>query len=361
MKTILLCSLLALVGTRPARAGHNPDNVLSEKRRLVTKSYHVTPKDRLALSNQYGEIRVELWNRNEVRAEITVTGYGSTDREAQELLDAVEIREERTGDLVRFETVYGGKRNATGWWPGWRTGQDPRQRGVRIDYVVSMPKYLPLDIRSRFGDAIIPEFSAPLTLRTEHGNLLAGQLSGSVKNIWVSHGQATIKNLEKGKLDLSYTKLLLDQADELELAYRHGQMMIGEVDRLIADLSYSKCQIETLRESAQMKVSFLENFQLPALLRTVKTVNIESSYSDVFVPVADTDLNFNVTVHYADFQYPIDRVTLATPAVPHAPRPPQPPVTPSTFRTYRTYSGTVGKGGSKVKITSTYGNVRFER
>jgi hypothetical protein len=358
MKTILWCSLLAVVLTTPARAGEDCE-ALAEKRRVVTKTYSVSPKDRLFISNQHGEVRVELWSRNDVRAEITIAGFGSTDEEAQSLLDAVEIEEEREGDLIRFETVYEGKAAVNSWWSRGGTVQNARERGVRINYLVRMPRYLPLDIRSRFGNAIIPEFSAPLTLRTEHGNISAGQLTGVQKDIRVVYGQAIIKNLERGKLDLSHTKLLLDRAAELELAYKHGQMLIGEVDRLIADLSYSRCQIEKLHESAQMKVAFLEKFQLPELMNTVKNLNIESSYSDVFLPVAaGTDMNFNVTVNFANFQYPAERVTLTVPQPPRTPRPPQPP---ARAKMTRTYQGTVGKGGSKVKITSTYGNVRFER
>jgi hypothetical protein len=363
MKTILLCSLLALGSTWQTYA--EDGGPFAEKRRVITKTFRVSTRDRVAISNQFGEVRITLWERPEVRAEINIIGYGSTEREAQELLDAVDIRDEHSEGVVRLETVYQGKGSAQSWWAGLRAGQNLRERGVRINYVVSMPKYTSLDMHGRFSDTFIPEFEAPLTVRTEHGRVSAGRLSGTVNDIRVEYGQATIKNLAKGKLDLSYSKLNLEQAEELELAYKNGQLLIGEVNKLIADLSYSRGQIERLRESAEMRMSFVENFRLPALASTVKRVNIESSYCDVLLPIAAAaGMDFNVTVRYADFRYPqgTGGITVTrSPAVPRPPRPPQPPAAPRPPAAARTYQGTVGKGGTDVKINSVYGTVRFQK
>lgn len=343
---------------------------LLEKKRVITKTYSVTQRERLYVSNQFGEVRVRLWDKPEVRADIVITATAATDEEAQDLLETVEIDDERQGDQIRLTTKCEAKTNATlsgtgrVWaWADWRTRKSdtptpaappspPEQRGVKIHYQLSMPRYTALEIKARFSNTFIPEFSAPLIVRSNYGVVNAGQLRGQHNDIRVVYGQAVIKALEKGKLAIEHSKLMLDRAADLELDNKHGNLRIGEVDKLVADLSYSTGQIEALKESARMNLRYLGNFRLPALPASVKWVEIDSQCSDLRLPMgADANLNFNVTVSYADFRAPGDRVIFTKKDEGDDPNgKPQ-------FR--KTYIGKVGKGGGTVRITSNYGTVKF--
>jgi hypothetical protein len=339
-----------------------------EKKRVITKTYSVTQKERLYVSNQFGEVRVRLWDRPEVRADIVITAYGADDEEVQDLLEKVEIEDERQGDQIRLTTKCEAKTNAAFngrvWaWADWRTKKSdtpapptppspPEQRGVKIHYLLSMPRYTALEIKARFSNTFIPEFNAPLTVRSNYGTVTAGQLRGHHNDIRVVYGQAVIKALEKGKLAIEHSKLMLEKAAELELDNKHGNLRIGEVGKLVADLSYSTGQIEALSESARMQLRYLGNFRLPNLPASVKWVEINSQCSDLRLPMPpDANLDFNVTVSYADFRAPGERVIFTKKDEGDDPNgKPQ-------FR--KTYVGKVGKGGGTVKITSSYGTVKF--
>lgn len=171
-------------------------------------------------------------------------------------------------------------------------------------------------------------------------------------DIRVAYGQAVIKALEKGKLAIEHSKLLLERAADLELDNKHGNLRIGEVDNLVADLSYSTGEIEALKESARMQLRYLGNFRLPALPASMKWVEINSQCSDLRLPMPpDANLDFNVTVNYADFRAPGDRVVFTKKDEGDDPS--------GKPQMRKTYVGKVGKGGGTVKITSSYGTVKF--
>lgn len=343
---------------------------LLEKKRVITKTYSVTQRERLYVSNQFGEVRVRLWDRPEVRADIVITATAATDEEAQDLLETVDIEDERQGDQIRLTTKCEAKTNVglNGYgrvwaWADWKTKKSdtpapptppapPEQRGVRTHYLLSMPRYTALEIKARFSNTFIPEFNAPLIVRSNYGNVSAGQLRGVQNDIRVVYGQAVIKALEKGKLAIEHSKLMLERAADLELDNKHGNLRIGEVDKLVADLSYSTGQIEALNESARMQLRYLGNFRLPALPASVKSVEINSQCSDLRLPMApDANLDFNVTVNYADFRAPGDRVSFT--------KKDEGDEQNGKPQMRKTYVGKVGKGGGTVKITSNYGTVKF--
>jgi hypothetical protein len=68
------------------RYDNSEDNPI-EKKKTITKSFTVDTKDKLSINNQHGEVKVELWNKNEIKVDITITGYGNSEKKAQELLD----------------------------------------------------------------------------------------------------------------------------------------------------------------------------------------------------------------------------------------------------------------------------------
>ncbi len=361
--TFRLLAVLFLVSARLVRAAEPFHPAFLEKKRVITKTFSVSPKDRLFVSNQFGEVRVSLWDKAEVRADILITAYGATDDEAQALLETVEIDDERQGDQIRLVTQCGSSASKTNWAWAWSdrrskkpesaSGAPAEQRGVRIQYALYLPRYTALELKARFSNSFIPEFSAPLVVRCNYGNVTAGRLSGLHNDIRVSYGEAIIKALEKGKLAIEYSKLMLDKADDLELDNKFGNMRIGEVDKLVAELSYTSGRIDAFNQSVRMQLRFLHNFRLPPLPPGMKTMEINSEGSDVRLPVpANANMDFDVTVNYADFRAPGERFVYTRKDEGDDPR--------GKPQIRRTYVGKVGKGGGTVKITSTYGTVKFE-
>ncbi|MFT4032342.1 MAG: hypothetical protein QM669_07970 [Siphonobacter sp.] len=357
MKRLFSVLWLAVLWSIPALASDQP-SVFSERKRTIVKTYSVNSKDRLYVSNQHGEVKVNVWDRNEVRAEIIILGLGKDEEEALSFLNAVDIEDSHAGNTIRLETRYNEPKE--GWsWKSFGFGKskdDSKQRGVKISYTISMPRYMPLEMQNRFANATLADFSAPLRVNTQYGNFVADRLMSTDNDIKVEYGNASIRELNEGNLKIQYSKLDLDKVDRLRLINNYGSLKLEDVGDIEATIQYSKGKIGKLREQARLNISYSGNLELPVLMSTVKNVDVKSNYTTVRLPVREgQDIDFDITVSYANFGYsdelPINFVVKDDGTNDNRQR-----YVPKMTKVYR---GKVGKGGSNVRIVSNYGAVKF--
>ena len=64
----------------------------SEKRRSINKTYQVSGSTMIKLSNSFGKMHVETWDKNEVKVDIEIIARASNDDRAQTLLDKIDIQ-----------------------------------------------------------------------------------------------------------------------------------------------------------------------------------------------------------------------------------------------------------------------------
>ncbi|MBC7570349.1 MAG: hypothetical protein H7319_11525 [Spirosoma sp.] len=348
----ILYSLLFCLLPAFAWANGPVDEGTVEKRKTITKLFDVDANDALTVDNQFGQVSIGLWDRNEIRIQITVTANSSSDERVQRFLDAVTIDEKRSGNQIVVRTNF--SQSTTGNWnvSSWKSNGE--RNFVRIDYAVMMPKQNTLTVRNKFGNTSIPAFHAPLSVYSRYGNFDANELTSQQTDIDVAYGKAMINALSTAKLDMAYGSLDLNQVNVLTLVNKFGKMHIGDVGKLTADIDYSgSSSIGTLRESGQIKLSFSGGFRIEQLPATANTVAIQASYSSVVLP-ADNGSDFDVTVSYGNFTYGNGssmRFTMQ-PSDSDGHRGP---------RLTKQYIGTVGRGtGPKIRVISKFGNVQFK-
>ncbi len=336
----LLCSLTAFA----------EDHGSIEKKKSVIKIYDVSAKDNLVIDNQFGQVKINLWDKSEIRVDISITANSNSDERTQQYLDGVEIEDKKEGNQISVRTVIN-KNNTSN--RGWKNNNGEKNF-VQIDYNVSMPKNIALNVKNRFGATNIPVFKAPLVVNSSFGSFTATDLSGSRNDIDVSYGKAEIQQMMNGNLDIAYSTLELDKANSLVLVNKFGKMKIGEVETLDGQISYSGGRIGTLKGSGKIKLSFSGGFRIDQLNESADNVDIQASYSSVTIPMENNDCNFDVTVSYGGFKYPGDRKVSFTQNDDerkddgHRYSP----------RMTKQYVGKIGKGsGTKVKIVSKYGEV----
>lgn len=346
---LLLCALPLLAW---AEDPIGVDNV--EKKKTIIKLFDVDADDALTVDNQFGQVTVAIWDKPEIRVQITISANSDSDERAQQFMNAVDIDEKRTGNQIVIRTNF--SQNATSNWNfgSWTNGKE--RNNVRIDYAVSMPRQNALTVRNRFGNTSIPAFHAPLTVHNRYGNFSADDLTNRTNDIDVAYGQATIRALDQGKLDIAYGSLDLDRVNVLTLVNKFGKLRIGEVGRLVADIDYSGATIGTLRESGRIKLSFSGGFRIEQMPKTADNLDIQASYSSVMLPMdSNADFDFDVTVTYGNFNYS------SGPTL-HLTTDPDDKATNHGARMTKQYVGKIGRGtGTKVRVISKFGNVSFKQ
>ena len=334
-----------------------------EKKKTLTKTFTVNSKDRLSISNQHGDVKIELWEKNEIKVDIIITGYGITEAKAQELIDNVNITDKREGDKISFKTFIDTDENPWSWGHGWnwngkKDEENPRaKKGVEINYNVFMPRTNALSVSNKYGKTIIPQFDAPLKVTSNYGSFTSDRLKGLDKDIFVQYGSGNIKQMDDGDLQISYSKLNVDKADNLKLKNIYGSVTLDDINNLDGTFQYSSGKIGRINETGKLNISYSDGVQLSEMAKTLKSLDIRSNYTAVKLPVnGDCNADFEVTTTYANFRYPTGKVTFT--------------VNPdeneddrkigTDWHPTKTYKGKIGKGSNtKITIKTNYAGVKF--
>lgn len=321
---------------------------LIEKRRHIVKVYEVTDRDQLIVENQFGEVKVNLWEKKEIRVEVIITASATNDTQLMEYLNAVKIGESKGNNSISLKTIIDKNNFARSGWNTLR--KKPGEKNfIQIDYTVFMPKGNGLVVKNQFGDTNIPAFEAPLTIDSKHGNFNADVLSNAQNVINSQFGHVKIGKMEGGNMEFMFSNLKLDQVQTLILNIKNGELSIGDVNDLTTNINYSEAKIGKLRGAGKITLNYSDNFRMDELPSSDVPLNIRAEFSSVTLPAESN--SFNVIVTNGSFSCP--------PNVNFSKQPPKQEKTPANQS--KQYQGKMGTGsGTKITVYSNFGDVKLK-
>ncbi len=276
-----------------------------KKSKSYSKSYSLGNSDKVELDNQFGEMKINTWDKNEVKVDVQITGKADDEQRAQQILDGISIEDGKGSGSVSFKTKFANRKEKNDG------EKEYRNEGMSIDYTVYLPSNAALEATNQFGPMTIPDYRGPAEIESKFGSLKAGKLT-NCKEVSVEFGKAEIAQVSGGNLKISFSE--------------------GSVGKLSGDVR-SELQFSSVKIN-------LDN--------EVKSLNIENSYSQVYL---DLDKNFSASwdIHtsHGEFSnktaFPIKEEGADDKS--YGPR----------FS--KNYKGTSGNGAAKVKINSSFGEI----
>ncbi|WP_183575645.1 hypothetical protein HDF18_17260 [Mucilaginibacter sp. X5P1] len=305
------------------------DNPLTKN---YSKTYPVDANDALSIENRYGNVTVNTWAKSEIKVDVQIKVSSSNDNETQKILDNVTISDDKSGNTVSFKTNIGQPNNS---WISWMSGGHSGRK-IQIDYIVYMPSKNELTIDNRYGSIVLPDLQGKVTINCAYGSFAAKSLTNE-SAIRVKYGSASIENLGSSALDVSY-----------------GSLSLGSADKLLADVSYSGADIGKLKTSGAINIRYGGGLKIGGIEKTVKNLAINASYTGVSIGLrGDENANFDVTVHYGDFNYNEHNVTITGKS---------PADGDKGVHFTKSFKGYIGKGDAEktIAINSSYASVKFE-
>lgn len=275
-----------------------------KKTKSYSKSYALSGSDKVRLNNQFGEMKINTWDKNEVKVDVQISGKSDDEPRAQEILDRISIQDGKESGAVYFKTQFADQKKK-------ENDREHRNEGMSIDYTVYLPANSTLEVSNQFGPMTIPDFRGAVDIESKFGSLKAGKLSNN-KEVSVEFGKADIALVNGGALNIKFSE--------------------GTVGKLSGD-------IKSDLEFSNVKLN-LDN--------DVKTLNINNSYSQVYL---DLDKNFSASwdIHtsHGDFS---NKTAFAIKEEAGDDKGYGP-------RFSKNYKGTSGGGTAKVKINSSFGEI----
>jgi hypothetical protein len=293
-----------------------------EKKKTYTKSYNVNSNDKIAFTNQFGELKINTWDKNEVKATVTITAEASTDEKAQAILDRISIEDGKSNDGVYFKTKFAKEKD------NWSRGE---KQGFHIDYEVYVPARNPLVAQNSFGPMIIGDYQGETTLTSQYGSLNTGKL-GNVKKVLIQYGKGDIGSINNGSLVIQYSKATIGSINNVDLTIQYSKATFDNLDGSVK-ASFDYCDVARLR---------VDN--------NTKMLTVNNNYSNLYLDVnSNISANFDINTNYGSLHNKtnIDIKENITDDEGNRRGP----------RFSRKYSGKSGSGSTNMKIRANYGNV----
>jgi hypothetical protein len=246
----------------------------------LTKEFHkeyTAGTKTLDISNKYGDIVIESWNKDQIIIDVKVTIDMSNKERAQKYLDLIDVQFSEGTNVIAAKTVIDNNFNFTGWGDS---------RKFSIDYNIKMPVGTDLTLANKYGNTDIDELHGLLDLNIKYGNLTAGKLTrGNVKPL--------------NTLNISYGKGTIDEAGWMNLVERYvGSMDIAKCQAILLDSKYSKISLG--EASSIVGESKYDNIKI----ENIKNLVLENGYTEVNIGELSKKLNY--TGSYGSFS--IDRI-----------------------------------------------------
>lgn len=146
------------------------ESVILDETEKFERSYPLNAGGRVNISNVNGSVRVEAWDRNEVKLEYTKTA------DTKERLADVEVKIESKPEFFSVETDYG----------NWKTGgnRDRWRNGgkLNVDFRLTVPRGAVLnEIETVNGSVAVSNFTNITRVSAVNGSVNASNLRGTAK------------------------------------------------------------------------------------------------------------------------------------------------------------------------------------
>ncbi len=341
--SLWLCLLIPTIGWAQSQVTKN----FSEK-------YTLGSSEMVDLSNRYGKVHVNTWDKNELTVDVLVKAWGRSESKANDQLGRIKINYGRRGNAVYFETIIDGNNISIN-----------NSSGFEINYTVNMPRKNRLKLYNRYGPAFLDDFSGELDLSVKYGKFVGNKLTGSAKKLEIAYGGGMeLQQLENGTVDISYGSGSIEKGGDIILDNRYSKVSFGSVGNLHSDtkyggitvereaesikgtLAYSDFKVGKIQKELTMDARYAGNFRVDKIAKGFGHVELYGGYSSFTLGFeTGSAFKFEVNTSYGNFKN--DLASDVSRQIEQS--------------NSKQYVGTVGKGGSgSVKVSTKYGSIRFE-
>jgi hypothetical protein len=329
-------------------------------KKSFNKVYDVNENTRLEISNEYGNVDIDDWDRGSLSIEVEVKAIVSNEKKAQNILDNIDIKFSESGGLIRVETAFAKEfRNAFKLWNG-------DKRKFEINYTVHMPATVPLNLFNKYGSVFINELSSTSNIEVKYGTLKANSIiHGDEKpltQIILAYSDATIEDCKYTKIDIKYSKLQISASKALVIVSKYSKISvdegtsvvsnakydtyrIGKIQNLVIETGYTNFKISEIKNKLQSDSKY-SDFKIDYIPAGFEKIGINNKYGNYKIGI-DKDASYNIEGYakYGGINYPDSPEVEA--------------IKDKKELKVKGFIGTDRNSGSSVNINTSYGTIRL--
>ncbi len=319
--------------------------------RTVKREYNINPDAQLIVDNKFGKVHCENWDKNVIGIEVIITVDAANEEAASKIMDHITFTLSGTPDKVEARTLFdeGGIR---------------KNSNMSIDYKISMPVTISLDLTNQFGDIFVNELNGKGRFNLAYGNMEVNKLNNGDNFLDIKFSKANIKSMKGAVVNLKYSDLQIEYAGSLRLDskfsnldaakiivlnvnFEGGKLNMENSQAVDSRSKFSDLNITRIDKSLNLDIQY-GNCDIEEMPAEFSTINIINKYANVSVGLpSSANYSLEADLKFCDLDFPEDRTDYSQKII---------------TNTSKSYRATVGKGatGSKVTIRSEFGNVSLQ-
>ncbi len=303
--TFKITALLVLV----IGLGAGRTTLAVEKTKKYHESWPVSSVETLDISNKFGEVKFKNDGGTEITIDVLVTVEASSDGKANELLNMIDVKFSKSGNVVKAVTSI--------------ENNFKSQRRFSIDYTVNVPADKNLRVSNKYGNVVVNKLTGTGEFDVQYGNITAVSLKGASTRLKLAYGKGNINetgNLETNisysnitmgetgdlRLNSKYSTVDLDKAKNIQTESRYDKLNFGETVSVKADTKYSQVRIARLTKSLLISSGY-GGVKVDKIAPDFESVDITNSYGQISLGLGGTSYNVDARCDYCGISYPQDR------------------------------------------------------
>lgn len=284
----------------------------SEAKKNINKTFNLSLNDEVKISNRFGMVHVNTWDKNSVEFKIEILVKSSSAKKSQEMMEELDVKIEKNSDGIFAETNCPKSKNGSN-----------KSTEFEINYTVNMPKNNVLRLKNKFGDVYIATMNAEVKLDIQFGNGKIDQLNnvkndvessfselsiGFIKNgnIETQHGKLFINEAENLNLKTQFTKIEIDKIKNLNIDGQHGKIEIDEITNLTGEIQFSPLDIEKLYNKLDLESNQHAKIEVEWISKNFEKINLpDAQFANVELHFEDgTNIRADIENQFGDIDFP---------------------------------------------------------
>jgi hypothetical protein len=234
--TVMLAAILVTLGIMAQGGGAFTKE--------IKKEFTVNPGTRLEIINKYGN--VDVINRDDaaLSIKVLVKVNGRDQQRAEDLLRMIDISISQEGDLIKAVTEIGDDFGKN--FRGFNMGDG----GLEINYSISMPRTLPINLSNKYGNVFIDELTGTSAIDIKYGKLTANKILHDSKEpltkVFLSYSNGAIQETKWIELDIKYSKINITESKALAIISRYSKVYVTNGSSIVSESKYDNYEIGNL-------------------------------------------------------------------------------------------------------------------
>ena len=264
----------------------------------TVRSFKANSSTAVNITNKYGKVHVNTWNKDSVLIEINFYGEATSDAKLEDIKESINFDISSSGNAITAQTVF---QKSGGIITEFVDAFVPSSQVV-IDYTLYIPMDVNLNINNKFGNVYVDDFKGDVNINIANGDLKANELEGST-TLRLSSGDADIDKVSNGEFFLSYSNLDIDEVIGLQLETRSSRINIEEANYLRLKSRRDKYKLGMIKElmgTGNLSTISIEEFN--------DEFNVEMKYGGVELESIEPEFTFvNISSEYTDIDINFQR------------------------------------------------------